>query len=283
MPAGADAAAARQRPWVVPAAEACRRLAAGALLLDARDPELQVEDPLPGAVPAAWWRFTEPDPPFQGRLLRDDAELARRWRELGVGAATEAVAVADPWRGWGEDGRIVWTLRHLGHAWASMVDGGVTALRSAGFTTTAPPRPSGDFVVRRRPELAATREWLKAELGRPGLALLDARTAEEHAGATPHGEARGGHPPGARHLHYRDLLAPGGALLPPERLRARLAEAGIGPGAGEPVVAFCTGGTRSAWLTAVLRDLGLPARNFAGSMWDWAAGDSADYPLVTGA
>jgi thiosulfate/3-mercaptopyruvate sulfurtransferase len=33
-------------------------------------------------------------------------------------------------------------------------------------------------------------------------------------------------------------------------------------------------------VTTVLNDLGLRARNFAGSMWDWSAGDPGEYPLV---
>jgi thiosulfate/3-mercaptopyruvate sulfurtransferase len=108
--------------------------------------------------------------------------------------------------------------------------------------------------------------------------VLDTREPREYRGETPYGETRGGHVPGARHLFYKDLQAEDGRLLPPARLKARLAALGIGE--GTEIVAYCTGGVRSGWVTTVLNDLGLRARNFAGSMWDWSAGDPAEYPLV---
>ena len=81
-------------------------------------------------------------------------------------------------------------------------------------------------------------------------------------------------------LPWRDLLAAVGKLLPGPLLRARLAAAGVRP--DRAVVACCTGGVRSGWVTTVLNDLGIPARNYAGSMWEWAAGDPAELPLVPG-
>ncbi len=262
----------------MPAGEACRLIADGALVLDAREPELQATERFPGAVPAAWWWFTEADPPFQGCLLRDDAALGARLRGLGVDDGVPVVSVADARGGWGEDGRMAWTLRALGHGRAVAVDGGLAALRAEGLAEVPPATASAGFTVRRRAELVATRAWLKANLERPGLVVLNVRTAEEFAGgATPHGEARGGHLPGARHLLFKDLLRADGTLRPRDRVEASL---GLGDGADE-VIAYCTGGTRSAWVTAVLHDLGLRARNFAGSMWEWSAGDPARYPLVT--
>ena len=62
--------------------------------------------------------------------------------------------------------------------------------------------------------------------------------------------------------------------------RARHTAAAVGP--DSKVVAYCTGGVRSGWVTAVLNDLGIPARIYAGSMWEWAAGDPAERPLVPG-
>ena len=81
-------------------------------------------------------------------------------------------------------------------------------------------------------------------------------------------------------MPWRDLLAADGTLLPEPLLRARLAAAGVRR--DSEVVAYCTGGVRSGWVTTVLNDLGIPARNYAGSMWEWAACDPAERPLVVG-
>ena len=41
-----------------------------------------------------------------------------------------------------------------------------------------------------------------------------------------------------------------------------------------------SGGVRSAWLVVVLMDLSFAhARNYAGSMWEWSALPSDQYPL----
>ena len=264
--------------WVVSPAEARALIADGALVLDARAERLRWWSPVAGAVPVEWRGFTEPQAPHQGRLLADDAELSRRLQALGLRAAQPVVVLGDPLRGWAEDGRIVWMLRALGHEQAAAVDGGLPALLAAGMPAITPPRLPGDFVVARRAELEITREELRERLGGSDLVILDAREPREYVGQSPYGESRGGHLPGARSLPHRSLLAADGTLLPADELRARLAALGVGP--GTEVVAYCTGGVRSGWVTAVLNDLGIPARNYAGSMLEWAAGDPAFYPLT---
>lgn len=268
----------RAQSWIVPPAEGKAMIESGALVLDARDGELKAADPAPGATPVTWPEFSEPYLPTKGRLLADDAALTQRLQAIGVRSDTAVVVLADPLKGWGEDGRIVWMLRTVGHDAAVAVDGGLPALRDAGLPAIATPKRPGDFVVRRRADLVVTREELRDHLGEPKLVVLDTREPREFAGETPYGETRGGHVPGAKHVWYKELLADNGALLPPEQLKAKLAALGVAE--DSEVVSYCTGGIRSGWVTAVLNDLGYKARNFAGSMWDWSAGDAAEYPLV---
>ena len=265
--------------WVVSAAEAQRLISAGALVLDARGERLKWGDPVPGAVPVLWQQFTEPEPSVVGQLLADEAELASRLRAVGVRTDVPVVVLGDPLQGWGEDGRIVWMLRSLGHPSAVAVDGGLPALRREGLPSIEPAAPPGDFVIARRPDLSIGRDELKSLLGQPGVVVLDARSPGEFSGAVRYGELRGGHLPGAASLHFRELMAADGRLLPPEELQARLAALGVGP--TTMVVTYCTGGVRSAWLAMVLHDLGIGARSYPGSVWEWAASDPREFPLVT--
>jgi thiosulfate/3-mercaptopyruvate sulfurtransferase len=69
-----------------------------------------------------------------------------------------------------------------------------------------------------------------------------------------------------------------GRFLPRDEILAILQEKGISP--DREIVAYCTGGIRSAWLITVLSDLGLNAKNYPGSMWDWAAAPTNEYPLI---
>jgi len=263
--------------WVIPASRARALLAEGAVLFDARGRSQRWSRPLPGAVAVGWPLFTEPARPHRGKLLADDAVLTERLRALGVSNAGAVVVVTDAGDSWGEDGRIVWTLRSLGHDRSHMVDGGVEALLAGGPVAVAPVA-QGDFTVTRIAAYLADREQVRAALGQPGVVLLDVREPREYAGETPYGEARGGHLPGAQSLYYRDLLGPDGRVLSGNALRARLAAVGIGP--DTPVIAYCTTGIRAGFVTAVLQDAGIDARNYAGSMTEWAASPTEAYPLV---
>ncbi|MEL6333489.1 MAG: rhodanese-like domain-containing protein, partial [Cyanobacteria bacterium J06626_26] len=189
------------------------------------------------------------------------------------------VVFADPPGGWGEDGRIVWMLRTLGHSQVVMVDGGFDALVAAGVSGQQGkhvPTP-GDFVVDRNGTWEIQRDELKQQLTQDNLVVIDTREAREFAGKTPYGEQRGGHVPGAIHLYFKEFLRQDGTLLPVSEIREKLSGAGITP--ETQVVVYCTGGIRSGWLAAVLVTLGYQVKNYAGSMWEWSAAPATGYPL----
>lgn len=272
------AAIAYERDWLVTPKAARDLIAAGAVVLDARDPKLKAAEPLPGASVLVWQDLSEPNLPTKGRLIADDTVLTAKLQALGVSKDKPVVAVADPVKGWGEDGRIVWTLRTLGHGKAVLVDGGLPALLKDG-PLPVQAAAKGDFVVQRTDRFEIKREDLRASLGAPGLVVIDAREPREYEGKTPYGETRGGHVPGAKHIWYRDFLDKDGKLLPRAEIEKLLASKGVSKDTS--IVSYCTGGIRSGWFTTVLNDLGYTARNYAGSMWDWSAAPPDQYPLVT--
>lgn len=267
------------KTWIAPPETARRLIAADALVFDARAPILRISQPLPGAVPVQWEQFSRRDAPYQGELLDDDDALTRSLQSLGVSGNRPVVVVADPIRGWGEDGRIVWMLHTLGHEHAYLVDGGVDALLADGPVRIPWIIGGGDFVVDRNERWLTTIDAVRDRLDTEDGVFVDVREPREFFGATPYGEERGGHLPGARQVYYRELLAADGRLLPQPQIRALLAGRGIAD--GTEVVAYCTGGVRAAWFTVVLHDLGYEVRNYAGSMWEWAAAEPDDHPLTT--
>ncbi|NET37990.1 MAG: hypothetical protein F6K19_39335 [Cyanothece sp. SIO1E1] len=135
----------------------------------------------------------------------------------------------------------------------------------------------GDFVVQRQQTWAIQRQQLKASLNEPNLILIDARELREYTGATPYGEQRGGHIPGAIHLHYKELMDDQGELISRQAIETKLQGLGIQPNA--QIVIYCTGGIRSGWLTTVLVNLGFQVKNYAGSMWEWSAAPAEHYPI----
>lgn len=265
--------------WVVDVPTAISLIDNGAVVLDTRDPSLKKSRPLDNAQNVVWQDFTNEDAATKGRLLSDDAALTGKLQDLGISGSVPVVTVADSANGHGEDGRIVWMLRTLGHKNAYLVDGGVAALTANGAPAIKEVTGPGDFVVERTDEYEITKEELRAILGSNDVVILDTREPREYAGSTPYGESRGGHVPGAKHLFYKDLVGEDGHILPDDQLKAKLASLGVSE--ETEVISYCTGGIRAGFVTAVLNDAGLKAKNYAGSMWEWSAQPADEYPLVT--
>ncbi|NEZ64086.1 hypothetical protein D0962_15030 [Leptolyngbyaceae cyanobacterium CCMR0082] len=272
-----ELAASLENRWIISAPEAKRLIDQGATLLDTRKLALTR---LQGAVYVDWRQFSPQQATTRGKLLEQDALLTQQLQQMGISKDRPVVVFANPPGGWGEDGRIVWMLRTLGHAQVAMVDGGFDALVDAGVsvqqgTNNAP--PSGDFVVERNVTWEIQQEQLKAELGNDNLVVIDTREAREFAGKTPYGEQRGGHVPGAINLYFKEFLGQDGKLLSQDDIHAKLLDAGITP--DSQIVVYCTGGIRSGWLASVLVTLDYQVKNYAGSMWEWSASPADSYPL----
>ncbi len=271
-----------EHQWIVSGEQAKILLKQGATLLDARSLKILHWERLKDASFISWQDFSPPNPPDRGKLLSDDQVLTQKLQAIGIFSHKPVIVYIDPKTGWGEEGRIVWMLRSLGHSQAVWVDGGYAALVKAGLTLenslkpTQPPK--GDFQVKRRPDWEINRSEIKNHLNHQNLVIIDSREPREYAGETPYGEQRGGHLPGAIHLYYKDWLDENGMLLPRQVILDQLAEKGITP--EKEIVSYCTGGVRSAWLTSVLVDLGFSAKNYPGSMWEWSASPPEEYPLL---
>lgn len=266
-----------EQTWIISASEAKTLIDQGATILDARGNQWLGFRRLPGSVSVRWQDFSPQNKIQKGNLLDSNAALTQKLRKLGISEDRPVVVFANPPHGWGEEGRIVWMLRSLGHQQAVMVDGGYSALAPLSLTVPDTSK-SGDFEIQRNSTWQIQKAELKAALDQPNLVLIDTRTPKEYAGATPHGEKRRGHVPGAISLHFSDLLTPQGRLLPRDQIVTKLSELGVTQETS--VVAYCTGGIRSGWLTVVLVDLGFQVKNYAGSMWEWSAGSPQEFPLT---
>ena len=269
--------------WIVSPAEAKYLIEQGAIVLDVRDRDSQTNGMVQGAIAVSWQQFSQSKFPHQGKLLEDELALTQHLRNVGVFSNKAVVVVGDPLNGWGEDGRMVWMLRTLGHQQTVLVDGGYLALSRVDLPMTQTISQAaaipGDFVIQRIRDWEITQEDLRTRLAtRKNLVVIDAREPREFAGATPYGEQRGGHIPGAISLHYKELLDAEGHLLPRSKILALLRDRHVPSNA--IIVSYCTGGVRSGWLTSVLVDLGFQAQNYAGSMWEWSAGSANQNHLV---
>lgn len=274
------------------------------VLLDARSREEAANGTIPGAAVVPWKELAQGGAPSDGHegMLRPPGEVSAFL--TGVGAdGSRPIAVFGAWdRGWGEEGRLFWTLEYLGltDAGIACLDGGVEAWRLAGYPLEAPsgatPVDGGSAGAAAAAEPLEDRRAsteLVARLVAAGHAssavLLDTRDWGEFKGSAdgdPYGARRSGHIPGAVWWPWRDRTFGGRGgdsdgpplLRPCEEILASLPS---GYASTDELVPYCVGGIRSAFVYMVLRGCGLGGdaagpklRNYDGSWWAWAANTS---------
>ncbi len=246
-------------------------------LLDARSASDYNRGHLPGAVRVSWldyrdgWGRT-------GKLKSNTSELADDMAGLGVEQQRTVVVYGAAHEGWGEEGRIAWMLRYLGHQKVAILDGGYGAWTQAnGLSTREAPRVEhGSFVANIVPGLRADADAV-ANAASAGITVLDTRTEDEFNGSRRYFPPRTGHIPQAVHLFWSDLLTADGRLDRSDAALARLRAKGLNP--EQPVIAYCVGGVRSAFAVLALRELGFrDVRNYDGSWYEWSADRSR--PIV---
>ncbi len=239
-------------------------------LLDARSASAYNRGHIPRAMHVSWldhrdgWGRT-------GRLTNDLDALATQLAVLGVRNDRRVIVYGDAEQGWGEEGRIAWTLRYLGHHKVSVLDGGIAAwLQTEGEITRASTRPqTGDFVFSLDSTLRAFADDVASGPAN-GVVILDTRSADEWNGSRRYFPARTGRIPGAVHLEWKALLDDNGVLDKSSAAYARLRAKGLTT--DRPVIAYCVGGVRSAFVTMALRELGFrDVRNYDGSWYEWSA------------
>lgn len=264
--------------WILTGGEA-KSILANSLVLDTRSLSVFYREHIAGSRSIAWEEFSQPSLPAKGNLLSPEV-LKKKLESLGVRDDRPVLVIGEPKNGWGEDGRIVWMLRSLGHRTSFLVDGGYETLKRLGapVSNAGEPKKIGSFRSKPDPSFTATKEEIKANLKNKKYLFLDTREEREFRGETPYGESRGGHIPGAAHLYYKNLIKSDGNLVSSGEISDRLKK--LGADRDTTIVAYCTGGIRSAWITAVLRNEGFKAKNYAGSMWEWSAGNDREFPLV---
>jgi thiosulfate/3-mercaptopyruvate sulfurtransferase len=240
--------------------------------------EMYRQGHLPGAVYLDWQRdLSWTDEQGVGYLLLPPEPFAAVMEAVGIGDRTRVVVYAETDHSGAA--RLWWALRYYGHDQVAVLNGGWTRWVAEGLpAATEVPLPApATFVPRPRPQLLALATEIEQVLLRADARarLVDTRPREQYAGQaiwTPHGSLflppgqswialpdgrvmRGGHVPGAVHLHASRLLNPvDWTYLPRESLRALARGAGLEP--EQRIITYCGSGISAS--------LGLFALHLAG-------------------
>ena len=234
---------------------------------------------VPGAVFFDVDAASDPDSPLP-HMLTGPEQFARYAGRLGL-SDRDTIVVYDG-MGLFSAPRVWWNLRLMGAVKTVILDGGLPAWIEARLPVesgSAPLYPALFGAHRATGQVATLDEMVR--IVRDGdEQIVDARPAGRFAGTEPEPRAgmRSGHMPGARSLPATDLQE-NGRLLPPDRLRAVLRDAGVDP--NKPAVTTCGSGVTAATITLALETLGAPThRLYDGSWSEW--GGREDTPVDTG-
>jgi thiosulfate/3-mercaptopyruvate sulfurtransferase len=192
---------------------------------------------------------------------------ARRW---GVRQGVPTV-VYDDWNRAGS-ARAWWVLTAAGLADVRILDGGLSAWRSAGGSLATGPvaPPPGNSTALHDDLYAGALPTLTAQqVGDADVTLLDARAPERFRGDVEPVDRVAGHIPGAKNLPSGDVLAGDGTFLAEGALAQLLSDHGIEHDGR--LGAYCGSGVTASITLAALAAMGYQAALFPGSWSEWSS------------
>lgn len=204
-------------------------------------------------------------------------DLRERLRALGVTDRSKVVVY------FGNDWvspatRVLFTLQSAGlGARADLLDGGMKTWKRAGgaVTTEAAPaaKPGPLAPIQLRPTVVDA-DYVRANAGKPGFALIDARAQVFYDGLMPsgaHGHMKRGHIPGARNLAFTGITNDDLTVKRPDELLALFQKAGVKP--GDKAIVYCHIGQQGTAVVLAARAAGVEAVLYDGSFEDWTLRD----------
>jgi thiosulfate/3-mercaptopyruvate sulfurtransferase len=198
---------------------------------------------------------------------------------LGISNTTRVVVYDE--RGGIYAARLWWILNAFGHPNVALLNGGWVKWTADKLpvTTSVPAVPAAQFHAVLRPEWVATAPDVVAAINKPGVKIVDARTAAEINGTNNMGNTRRtGFVPSSIPIYWEDLLDPTAKTFKSaDELKAIYEAHGILP--SQQVIAYCLVGMRASVDLFALHLLGYEhLRNYYGAWEEW--GNRDDLPLA---
>jgi thiosulfate/3-mercaptopyruvate sulfurtransferase len=232
------------------------------VVLDSRPKSDWEAGHIPGAIQFFWDSYTRTDAKGVKYSSIPPQELAVALAGLGIDEKTPVVVYGDADKSWGSEGYTVWLLSWLGHKGPiRLLNGGIQSWRAQGLVlnkgSEKPEVRKAGYKVDLKPQIIVSTEDIQNNKG--AYSLVDTRSTFEWIK---------GKIPGAIHIPWDDFFTGNDRHpLPAADLKRLLAKHGVDT--SKPVVYYCLGGVRSAYVWTAHQLVGLPdAKNYKGS---WAA------------
>jgi thiosulfate/3-mercaptopyruvate sulfurtransferase len=170
--------------------------------------------------------------------------------------------------------RLMLTLHWAGFDDVSFLDGGLEAWKreQRPVTTDVPAVKPGTLSPLEVRPVIVDADFVQANVGRPGVAVVDARLPPFYSGANVGGTQdaphKAGHIAGALSIPFMSLTTEAGTMKPEAELRSIFTAAGVKP--GDAVVAYCHIGQQATAVVFAARLLGHKVTLYDGSFEDWS-------------
>ncbi len=248
------------------------------------NPDLYAQAHIPGAVGFDWKRD------LQDQVKRDflgPVDFGALFGSRGISNQHTIVLYGDR-NNWFA-AYTYWYLKYYGHDKVKLLNGPREKWISDGRPTSdeVPSYPAATFTAQPGDDaIRARREEVQSALEDP-TKLVDVRSPAEFAGEIispqgyeQEGAQRGGHIPGAASIPWAQAVKEDGTFKSAEELRDLYGGKGVLD--GEPIIAYCRIGERSAHTWFVLHELLGQERvkNYDGSWTEW--GNLVGVPVATG-
>jgi thiosulfate/3-mercaptopyruvate sulfurtransferase len=232
-----------------------------------------------GHIPGArflWFNDVAPSNPDLNTELPSVAKLDSLFESLGVSDNSRVVIYGQTMSP--VVARVYMTLDYLGAGdRAALLDGGLAAWKAEGrpISTETPTVARGKFTPRVNTDAVVNADFVKANINKPGVRILDARTPNFYTGEGG-GGPRPGHVESAQNIPFTTLTDSSGKFKDKAALSAMFTAAGVQP--ADRVVTYCHVGQQASLLFLAARYVGLKASLYDGSFEDWSSRD--DTPIV---
>ena len=212
--------------------------------------------------------------------LPTPAALEAVFSRLGVAAGRQVVAYDSSQNNYA--GRVWWTLRWLGHMEVAVLDGGLGKWKADGhaLSTLVPAARPAVFNGRPDDSRKVDAAAILANIGKPGMKVIDARAAERYSGASETIDPVGGHIPDALLRFWKENVNPDGTYKSAATLKAEFTRL-LGDTPPAQVVHQCGSGVSACNNLIAMELAGLGgARLYVGSWSEWCADPAR--PVATG-
>lgn len=174
--------------------------------------------------------------------------------------------------------RVYFTLDYMGLSKnTSILDGGMPVWTAAGksLTKDVPTPKPGALKISPNDGVVAQADWVKSQINKDGVKIIDGRTPNFYDGSSAGGMPRAGHIPSAQNIPFTSLTNGKGKLKDEADLRKIFTDAGVKP--SDTVVTYCHIGQQGTVPYFVAKMLGYKAKLYDGSFDEWSG--LADYPV----